>query len=157
MLYLKPYIQQLLTMPTQNFIHLAKFLWTCFPCYFKKKQEFQRSEQKKYLFDFMTTWIEFKCLNPVQSFQGGSLLLTTTHLGVPGTLFIDLTMKPPSGVKPANPGLVIGKQIIHYSLILPRRCIKYLKYKLNMITKTNLYPITTSDHSNSISSHHIMA
>ena len=90
-------------------------------------------------------------------FKKGSLLLTTTPLGVPGTLFIDLTMKPPSGVKTANPGLVIGKQIIHYSLILPRRCIKYLKCKLNMITKTYLYPITTSDHSNSISSHHIMA
>ena len=33
----------------------------------------------------------------VQLFQGESLLLTSDSLGVPGTLLIDLTMKPPIG------------------------------------------------------------
>ena len=40
---------------------------------------------------------------PQQSFQGDSLLVTTEALGVPGTLLIDLTMKPPSGFKSVNP------------------------------------------------------
>ena len=30
-------------------------------------------------------WIQFKLLNPVQSFQGDSLLLINESLGVPGT------------------------------------------------------------------------
>ena len=33
----------------------------------------------------------------VQLFQGESLLLISESLGVPGTLLIDLTMKPPIG------------------------------------------------------------
>ena len=39
----------------------------------------------------MTTF-NFQWLNPVQSSQGGSLLLTTESLAVPGTLLTDLTM-----------------------------------------------------------------
>ena len=42
-------------------------------------------------------WIQFKSPNPVGSFQGDSLLLTTESLGVPGTLLISLSMKPSSG------------------------------------------------------------
>ena len=63
----------------------------------------------------MTTF-NFQCLNSVQSFQGGSLLLTTESLAVPGTLLTDLTMKPPSGFELANPGLVIDKKFITLSL-----------------------------------------
>ena len=37
-------------------------------------------------------WIQFTLLNPVQSFQGDSLLLTSESLGVPRTLLIDLAM-----------------------------------------------------------------
>ena len=62
-------------------------------------------------------WIEFKCLNPVHPFQGYDLLLTTKSLGNPGTLLIDLTMKLPIGVEPANPGLVIGKHLIIFLLL----------------------------------------
>ena len=39
----------------------------------------------------------------------------TMNHGVPrsfGTLLVDLTTKPPSGFKPVNPGLVIGKYLI---------------------------------------------
>ena len=93
---------------------------------------------------------------PCRVNQGDSLLLTTRFLGIPGTFLIDLNIKPPSGFEPANPGLVIGKQSIHYSFILARQHIKYLKYKLNMINKTYLHPIRTSDYSNSVSSCHVM-
>ena len=55
--------------------------------------------------------MEFKCLNCVEPFQGDSSLLTTKPLVVPGTLLSDLTMKPPCGFEPANPGLGIVK---HY-------------------------------------------
>ena len=48
----------------------------------------------------------------VQSCQGDSLLLTTQSLGVPGTILIDLTTKPPDGFKSVNPGLVIGENLI---------------------------------------------
>ena len=44
-------------------------------------------------------WIQFKSLNPVQSFQRHSLLLTTESLGVPVTLLINLNMKTPSAFK----------------------------------------------------------
>ena len=57
-------------------------------------------------------WIHFKPLNPVQSFQGDSLLLTTKSLGVPATLLINLNMKTPSGLKSVNPGLGIGNNLI---------------------------------------------
>ena len=57
-------------------------------------------------------WIQFKSLNPVQSFQGDSVPLPTESLGVPGTLLINLTMKTPSGFKSVNPGLVIGNNLI---------------------------------------------
>ena len=57
-------------------------------------------------------WIQFKSLNPAQSFQGDSLLLITESLGIPGTLLIKLTMKTPSGFKSVNPGLVIGNHLI---------------------------------------------
>ena len=50
---------------------------------------------------------EFKCVNPVQLLQGDSLLLTTKSLGIPGTLLIDLTMKPSSDLELANPGMVM--------------------------------------------------
>ena len=66
---------------------------------------------------------------------------------------INLTIKPPSGFEPANPRLIIGKQLNNYSFILARRYIKYLKYKLNMINKTYLHCIRTSD---SVSSCHVM-
>ena len=110
MCYLKSYIQQLVTMITQNSIQLAKLLSICF------------------LF----------CLNPLLPFQGDSLLLTTKSLGVLGTLLIDLTMKQPSDFEPTKLGLVIGKHVI-ISLLLhsTKRCIKDLEYKLNMVNKTS--------------------
>ena len=43
--------------------------------------------------------IQFKSLNPVQSFQGESLLITIESLEFYGTLLIDLIMKPPIGFK----------------------------------------------------------
>ena len=46
--------------------------------------------------------------------------------GVPGTLLIDLTTKPPSGFESANSWLAVCKQLIHYSFILTKQCIKYL-------------------------------
>ena len=52
----------------------------------------------------MKTSNGFNCLNPVQLFQGDSLLLTTKYLGVSGNLLIDLAMKPTSAVEPANTG-----------------------------------------------------
>ena len=77
--------------------------------------------------------IQFKFLNPVQSFQGDSLLVTTEALGVPGTLWIDLTMKLFSGFKSVNPSLVIGKYLI-YSLIFHYNIAMYKIFnKLNMI------------------------
>ena len=60
----------------------------------------------------------------LQSFQENSLLLTTKPLGVPGTHLTDLTTKPPSGFESANSWLVVGKQLIHYSFILTKQCIK---------------------------------
>ena len=45
-------------------------------------------------------------------FQGGSLLLINKSLRVPGTLLIDLTMKPSGGFEPVNLELVIGKPLI---------------------------------------------
>ena len=54
----------------------------------------------------------------------------------------------------ANPGLVIGKQLIHYTFIIIKQCMKYLKYKLDMINKTYLHPIRTSDDSKLVSSCH---
>ena len=78
-------------------------------------------------------WIQFKLPNPVQSFQGDSLLLTTEFLGVAGALLINLTMKKPSGFKWVNPGLIIGNHVIdsfitliilsyysHYSFIVTK-------------------------------------
>ena len=47
--------------------------------------------------------------------------------GIPATLLIDLTTKPPSGFESANSWLVVGKQLIHYTFILAKQCIKYLK------------------------------
>ena len=90
-------------------------------------------------------WIEFKYLNPVQPFQRESLLLSTKPLGVPGTHLIDLTIKPPRGFEAANPGLVIGKHLIVSLLLYSNNewCIKDLRYKLNMINKTFLYPMRT--------------
>ena len=58
-------------------------------------------------------WIEFKCPNPLQSLEGNSLLLTTESLGVPGTLSIDRTIKPPRSFESAYPGLVINKYLIN--------------------------------------------
>ena len=98
---------------------------------------------------------ELKCSHPVQSFQGYSLLLTIESLGVPGTLLIDVTMKPAFGFESANPGLVIVKQLIYYLFIITKKCVKYLKYKLNMINKAYLHPIRASDFSNSVSSYHV--
>ena len=100
--------------------------------------------------------IQFKYLNPVQTFQGNSLLVTTVSLGVPGTLFIDLTMKLPSGFKSVNPGLVIGKHLF-YSLFFYYNKVMYKIFnKLIMINKTYLHPIRTSDYSNSVSSYHVL-
>ena len=56
-------------------------------------------------------WIEFNCLNPAESFQGDSLLLTTKSPGFPGTHLIDLAMKPLRDFKPGTPGFEIDK---HY-------------------------------------------
>ena len=57
-------------------------------------------------------WIQFKSLNPEQSFQGDTLLLTIKSLGVPDTLLINLTMKTPTGFKLVNSGLVISNHLI---------------------------------------------
>ena len=55
-------------------------------------------------------------------------------------------MKPPGGFEPAKPGLVIGKyQIISLLFIQTKRCIKDLKYKLNMINKKYMHPKRPSD------------
>ena len=43
--------------------------------------------------------IQFKSLNPVQSFQGESLLVTSESLHFYGTLLIDLIMKLATGFK----------------------------------------------------------
>ena len=51
-------------------------------------------------------------LNPKHSFQVDSLLATTKLLGEHDTLWIDLTMKQPSGFESASPGLVIDKHLI---------------------------------------------
>ena len=56
--------------------------------------------------------IQCKSLNPVQSFQGDSLLLTTESLEAPGTLLINLTMKTICDFKSVNLGLVIGNHLI---------------------------------------------
>ena len=56
-------------------------------------------------------------LNPVQSFQGGSSLLTNKFLGLPGKLLIDLAMKPPGGFEPLITELVIN----HYSFITSKK------------------------------------
>ena len=56
-------------------------------------------------------WIEFKCRNPVQSFQGDILVLTIESLGNPSTLLYDLTIKQLSGFESANLGLVIRKYL----------------------------------------------
>ena len=56
------------------------------------------------------------------------------------TLLIGLTMKTPTGSDPAN----------LYSSIQTKQCIKDLKYKLKMINKPCLYPVRTSDYSNSV-------
>ena len=48
--------------------------------------------------------IQFKSLNPVQSFQRDILLVTTESLGASGTILIDLTMKPSGGFKLVDPG-----------------------------------------------------
>ena len=107
--------------------------------------------------------MEFKCLNCVEPFQGDSSLLTTKPLVVPGTPLSDLTMKPPCGFEPANPGLGIVKHysfdwnlVIYYSFIQTNQCVKDLKYKLSMINKIYLHPIWTSDYSNRILSCHVM-
>ena len=57
------------------------------------------------------------------------LLLTTESLGVPGTLLIDLTMKPPSGFESVNPGLVIGKPLIN-SLFFHYKKVMYKIFKI---------------------------
>ena len=80
--------------------------------------------------------IHFKSLNPVQSFQRDSLLVTTESLGVPGTLLIDLSIKPPSGFKSVNPGLVIGKRLIYSLHFHYNKSMYKIFNKLNMINKT---------------------
>ena len=70
----------------------------------------------------MTTFngLNSSAANHVQSFQEHSLLLTTQSLGALGILFIDLTIKPPSGFEPENSRLVIDKHLTHYSFILTK-------------------------------------
>ena len=46
--------------------------------------------------------------------------------GLPGTLLIGLTTKPPSGFESANSWFVVGQQLIHYAFIQTKQCIKYL-------------------------------
>ena len=46
--------------------------------------------------------------------------------------------------------LQIYKQLIHYSFIIAKKCIKYLKYL------TYLHPIKASDYSKNVSSCHIL-
>ena len=62
-------------------------------------------------------------------FQGGTLILTTKSLGVPGTLLNDLTMKPAGGFESANPGLVIGKYLIN-SLLTSSNKTMYKTFKI---------------------------
>ena len=72
---------------------------------------------------------QFKYLNPVQSFQGDSLILCNKFLGIPGTLLIDLTMKSSSGFESANPGLVIGRRLIN-SLLIYYNKVLYKIFKI---------------------------
>ena len=80
--------------------------------------------------------IQFKYLNPVQSFQGDSLVVTTESLGAPGTLLIDLTMKPSSGFKSVIPRLVIGKHLFD-SLFF--HCNKTMYKIFNKLIMINIY------------------
>ena len=50
-------------------------------------------------------------------------------LGVPSTLLIDLTMKPPSEFDPVNPELVIGKHLIN-SLLFHYNKAMYKIFKI---------------------------
>ena len=94
-------------------------------------------------------------INSVQPFQGDSLLLISKSLRVWGTLLIDLAMKP------WNHPVVLNQQnliyLFHYFFILTKWWIKDLKYKPNMINKTNLHPIRASNYSNSVLSCNIIA
>ena len=122
-------------------INLAKFLLTFSFSYSKKKNRSHEEQTENiYLSDFVTTQhnfsffkkskfmttFNFQCLNPAQSFQGDSLLLTTKSLAVSGTLMTDLTIKPPSGFELANPGLVIDTQLIYYSFIITNQPRKHV-------------------------------
>ena len=69
-------------------------------------------------------------LNPKHSFQVGSLLATTKLLGEHDTLWIDLTMKQPSGFESTSPGLVIGKHLI----------VMYAMYKIFKIYVVSFSP-----------------
>ena len=68
--------------------------------------------------------IEFKCLNPVQSFQKDSLLSTTESLGVPGTLLIDQTMRLPIGFESEIPEFIIDKKLINHSFFITKQYTK---------------------------------
>ena len=106
----------------------------------QEKRESQRVDCK-----YQILW-QHSIATLVQSFQGDSLLLTTESLGVPSALLIDLTVKPP----------FVKHLLIHYLFIIIKQCMKYLKYNLNLINKTYLHPLRTSDDSNSISSCHVL-
>ena len=57
-------------------------------------------------------------------------MLNTESLGVPGTLLIDLFMKPPSGFESANPGLVIRKNLINSLLFYYNKAAMYEMFKV---------------------------
>ena len=58
-----------------------------------------------------------------------SLTLSTESPRIPGSLLIDLTMKPPGSFESANPGLVIGKHFIN-SLIIYYNKVMYKIFKI---------------------------
>ena len=53
---------------------------------------------------------------------------TITSLGIPGTLLIEMTMKPPGGLEPGNPELVTGKHLI-ISLLFHLNKVMYKRFK----------------------------
>ena len=61
-------------------------------------------------------------------------------------------MKPPGGFEPANPRFVIGKHVIISLLFLSNKVMhkRFKIFKPNLINKTYLLPIRTSDYSNEV-------
>ena len=72
-----------------------------------------------------TFWMDLIQMSPTYTvISRKQFVINHSILGVPGTLLIDLFTNPPSGFESASSWLVVGKQLIHYSLILTKQSIK---------------------------------